>query len=447
MQVLKNNENSIWVIKSTARILNAENLLNNFELKFLEFEFNDKELSLTANQEVDHQLRFFHNEYAFELINSVVIKLIENNAFFEDIKIIGSNISEYEQFFLKRIAQLSPYSYWITNGTGIILEKEEVSYANFRHFQEIGNNYSAKQIGLRLFTSEKFHNDANFLKLLSFVFSETGDPFAAVPLLRKVIKTKSLDEITNNARTSAMYRLAMLLMRELPESFQNKAEATELLDHAYKKITSKEYKFPEETRLFAKIFNRNGLALALFQDNKYNDAINLIKGLIDEIRPLAENNGFAKLHFTVLHYNLYQLYHAINEIEESEKIIKKVIALDPKDMDYKYDYILFLFENNRFDDARSLLIQMYQSGIFDFVFNNSYMGYYYIKTGDLVTAEEYCRKAYIYFAEEGYKDRNKFLYNYLFCLKNNNKIMEMEKLKNRIIDNEFLSTEIQGLYE
>ena len=446
MQITKDNNNSTYLITELVKATSSKNVLSDTELKFIGLPYLEEKLSLTAAQDKSHQLRFFHNEYAFSLINSIAIKLVNSGNVYEDTKIFGSGISPYEIFFLERLNQLSQYSF--TFVVKSIVEKEvEYSYDNFRYFQEIGNNFTAKIIGEKLFLSSQICNDINFLKFLSFAYSETGTPLAAEPLLRRVINSKENDELTNEARISAMYRMSMLLLREYPKQFQDKNEAKNFLDNAYNKLIDPNYIFPEEIRLFARVFNRNGLALVLFQNNQYIEAIELIKSLIKEIKPLSDANSFAKLHFVVLNYNLFQLYNANDEKKEAEETIKYVIELDPNDIDYKYDYILLLLANNKAEEAKDILEQMYRNGIYDLVFHNTYLGYYYIQKKDFLTAEDYCEKAYTYFTSRTNQNKNQFLYNYLFCLKNNNRYEIMNKLKKEVLTNEYLAEEIMELYD
>ena len=163
--------------------------------------------------------------------------------------------------------------------------------------------------------------------------------------------------------------------------------------------------------------------------------------LIEALKREVDKKKFGHLHLAVLYYNLFQLYNKSNQYELAESTLGELIKLDPNDIEYKYDYIRFLFKLNRDDEAKVVLDNLTEQG--DKVFQNNYYAQYFGKKKKYNEARRYAEKALIY--NYNLQKNNQFLYNYLvYCLKSD------EPFKNRYLEEfidlqEPLAQEIQKI--
>lgn len=143
----KTNLISTDLIRILIEKLNLTNTIDETVKRFINIPFDKNKLSLTHNQNIKNQLRFYNKDYAFEIINNLAIKisrLLKQKYLF---KIYANDISEIELFLFKRLHELNKKIHWEYIYT---LKKEQlpkISYKNMRYFQNIGDNWTAKLIG------------------------------------------------------------------------------------------------------------------------------------------------------------------------------------------------------------------------------------------------------------------------------------------------------------
>lgn len=66
----------------------------------------------------------------------------------------------------------------------------------------------------------------------------------------------------------------------------------------------------------------------------------------------------------------------------SEKTIKIVIDSDENDIEYNYDLVRFLIEENRIEEALEELGNIYKTNNTDCYYQNTYLGYCYYLSED-----------------------------------------------------------------
>lgn len=288
-----------------------------------------------------------------------------------------------------------------------------------RYFQNIGDNWTAAYIGEFLIGNlDQQNNLAMFLKNYSFNFMELGNPLASKVILEEVIHRTKINHSKkdNEALIGCYYALGLLYIRNLPVAFRDKEKAKNMFKSAQRLLENPEFMYDTNHKIFSWVFNRNGYALTLFYENKYQETINLMNKLVAKLEPVIQITPVAKLHLSVLHYNLFQVYNAIGDNINAENELKIVIDMDPNDREYKYDYIRFLFKINNLTKAKDLLDDMYDNNMYDPVYHASYYGQYYIGIKNFERAASYCYQAICYNFNS--KQTNYFIYNYLVSLVN-----------------------------
>lgn len=188
----KTNLISTDLIRILIEKLNLTNTIDETVKRFINIPFDKNKLSLTHNQNIKNQLRFYNKDYAFEIINNLAIKisrLLKQKYLF---KIYANDISEIELFLFKRLHELNKKIHWEYIYT---LKKEQlpkISYKNMRYFQNIGDNWTAKLIGNILAKSADYWLNYSFWRDYSFVFLELGDPLASQKIIEYIINSVNI---------------------------------------------------------------------------------------------------------------------------------------------------------------------------------------------------------------------------------------------------------------
>lgn len=438
----KTNLISTDLIRILIEKLNLTNTIDETVKRFINIPFDKNKLSLTHNQNIKNQLRFYNKDYAFEIINNLAIKisrLLKQKYLF---KIYANDISEIELFLFKRLHELNKKIHWEYIYT---LKKEQlpkISYKNMRYFQNIGDNWTAKLIGNILAKSADYWLNYSFWRDYSFVFLELGDPLASQKIIEYIINSVNIGTSSedNEALINSYYLLGLLYSRNLPKPFQNLNKSMLALNEAYTILKKDDFIVPNKE--FRKVFNRNGYALLLFYTGQYEETITLLNELIAKIEKIALKHSFAKLHLTVLHYNLFQVYNAIDMNLNAENEIKQVITLDPNDVEYKYDYIRFLFKLGKTSKFKEMLDFIAEKNIGNLVYQYSYYGQYYYLKEEYKKASYFCKKAWQWNFEAD--KNNKLLFNYIVNSLNAGLDIPKE-LKKHILPNSDFTAELLDL--
>lgn len=409
------------LIKNTICYLNLEDLLEDSTKRFLNMSFNTKNLSLTHNQDDKYQLRFYNQSFALEAINKVAILIATKIDEKVNFKLHVKELSYIEKFFFDRLSILTKNRISYQQHFTILNISVPLiyTYEKMRYFQNIGDNWTAAYIGEFLIGNlDQQNNLAMFLKNYSFNFMELGNPLASKVILEEVIHRTKINHSKkdNEALIGCYYALGLLYIRNLPVAFRDKEKAKNMFKSAQRLLENPEFMYDTNHKIFSWVFNRNGYALTLFYENKYQETINLMNKLVAKLEPVIQITPVAKLHLSVLHYNLFQVYNAIGDNINAENELKIVIDMDPNDREYKYDYIRFLFKINNLTKAKDLLDDMYDNNMYDPVYHASYYGQYYIGIKNFERAASYCYQAICYNFNS--KQTNYFIYNYLVSLVN-----------------------------
>lgn len=321
------------------------------------------------------------------------------------------------------------------------LEKLPRDYKKMRYFQNIGDTWSARKIGDALMDDKELVDNPILLKSMAFNYSGLSDPLAAKSIIERVIDKKVTSAEGNENLVSAQYLLALLYSRHLPKQFKSLLKSKKILNEAYSTCLNEE--IPMSNRDFERIFNRNGYALLLFFEGHFNETIDLMKKLIRELRPLITENGFAKLHYAVLNFNIFQVYLRAGMLEQAENQLNLLIRLDPNDVEYRYTAVRFFIENKRFEEALEVLKEIKASGSEDIVYQSSYEAQCLIELEEYEKALPLTRTAVCYNIEPEVK--NLFLYNYLVCVINLNMPVDKNFVNRFIEQDEIYENQVREL--
>lgn len=445
MNIKKNSEVSTSLIKDFVKQTKMEYTLNDVERRFLGFDFSTDSLSLTDNQDIEHQLRFYEKSYGLSLVNSITIKLVERTKVGEKVVINLYELSELEEFFLNRLEKIKPgdWNFEYKNIQHKILPVD-YTYKAMRLYQNIGDTWTARIISDFLLKSDALiSKNSRSLRDISFNYFGLDDIFATKAIILEAVKLKAETAEENNILVSGMYILSLLYSRHLPKPFRDFDKSASYLNKAYEIILNEE--IPVENRLFEKVFNRNGYAFILFFEKKYNETVSLMLSLIDEIKPVVRENSFSKLHLAVLMYNLFQVYNLSGNTERAQATITELFLLDPNDVEYKYDYIRFLFENGRAEETKEILDDLQENNIGDPVFQNSYYAQYFMVLDQFEKALPFAYKAVIYNYDKA--QSNRFLYNYIIAALNIGCKIDTSFILNNLEDKEEFYKETKNLID
>lgn len=424
--ITKKTMEATSIINETIKLYRLEDKLSDVEKKFLGFEYNDKNLSLTDTQEIDHQLRYFTENYAYNIVNNVAVKV--KNELDSESKIVFNTYenSDLETFFVNRMALL------LSNVNIIYKENKNITslVCTLDYFKQClnkGDNFSAELMWNELVkTSLPLSERTEFYLMSALMFNALRNPMAAETMLNLIISDDRIDNDHKFMRVKAMYILSMNYLRGNPEIFRDSKKAKSILNEAYNILDlelGNEYEF-------IKLFNRNGYALALFQEGKTEECIQIMEEKILAISKIIdEKNKYYNLHKVVLVYNLYQCFKRDGQLRKAEDTLRKAISLDVNDVEYRYDLVRFLIEYNRFEEAEKELIILENSFDYDVYYQNAYLGYVYFEKEDYNKAMNYFKKAYEYNHQLNNEEEN--LYNYLVTLKACNEMDEIKFLKKK----------------
>lgn len=105
-----------------------------------------------------------------------------------------------------------------------------------------------------------------------------------------------------------------------------------------------------KSRAFNTVFNRNGLALIEFHQNRPEEALRVVDGCIAHLDEELDD-GEQMLHRSVLRYNRAQVLAALKRYEQAVADYTEVIALDPNYAEYHFDRAALYRKLGRTDEA------------------------------------------------------------------------------------------------
>lgn len=334
------------VIKETVELFFLEGKLNDVEKKFIGLHYNSAKLSLTENQSVNYQLRFFGREYAYAIINNIAVKIKTKIAAERKIEFNLYKYSELELFFVERLCELTNniiLSYKKNNNIKSVVS----DFENFLYFLNKGDNVTSDIIWHNLIESKLDDTQKlSFYHTSGLMFKSLKRTLASETMLKMVIENDYIDKEHIAIKVKAMYILAMNYLRNNYSELRSITKAKILLDSAYK-IADNELAYLGKQQQFIKIFNRNGYALAMFQEKRVAECIKLLQEILFQISQIVNDsleceNKHYQLHKVVIMYNLYQCYLKRGSLREAENILIQLIELDSNDVEYRYNYLISL---------------------------------------------------------------------------------------------------------
>lgn len=142
------------------------------------------------------------------------------------------------------------------------------------------------------------------------------------------------------------YVLAMLYARFLPKADLERAEA--YLERGLAELEAAH--LPPEQYHFHHVFNRNGLALVRHRQGRPREALALCQRGVEQLDAhLAP--GRHRLHRSVLHYNMAQVYSALGAYEEAVAQYTAALEMDPFYSEYHNERGAVLMRMGRMDEA------------------------------------------------------------------------------------------------
>lgn len=149
-------------------------------------------------------------------------------------------------------------------------------------------------------------------------------------------------------RNRASYALGLMYLRHLPKQFQDLNLGEKYLQDNYKELIENGNADPIRDQI-DKVFNRNGYALAEFKRGNVDEAENLVATGINTLEQIG--SSLSSFHQSVLYYNLAQCHKAKKETDKVEKILEKLIEIDPRFCLYHEYLTEFYIENEQTDKA------------------------------------------------------------------------------------------------
>ncbi|ACZ01940.1 tetratricopeptide repeat protein [Streptobacillus moniliformis] len=407
--------------------------------KILNLKFNDENLkfSLTSSAKIQNQIRFYtKNKIKREIIK--IIKYIIRN--YKNLSISINNydkLDEGTKLFFNIFEELFP------NNIKIIIEntdkdeniiytdqEKEINYYlknNFadknvieflikqtEYYLNIGDYYTALSI---LNFIEKKETSVKLYTLFSIAYNMKEDTIKSEYYLKKWYSYGSYED-----KASCLYSLSILQARHMETYRRDYNLGLKYINEGYEILNN--LRKPDNTRIeINKIFNRNGYAFFLFNDKKYDEAIELVKKLIEELEKFDINKTL--LQKTVLLFNLGQCYTKANYLKEAIETYKKLILLDPYFAEYHIELSKLFLKNEQIEEAlNELEIALDLDSTIPEIY--SLKGFISLKNEDLKEAIFNYKEAYIL-------DKNiEIIYDYIYILSENNEYKEALNIINNL---------------
>lgn len=186
---------------------------------------------------------------------------------------------------------------------------------------------------------------------------------------------------------NACYMLAMLYLRLHPKEKQSLEISERYLTDAYDLLLSR----PDlENVVFHRIFNRNGYALCLYRRGRVEEALEMLRHGIAQLRD--RSTGVRKLHQSVLMYNALQCLRTLKRYEDCWDITRELLEIDPLFPEYHLEHGKTLLEQNNIADARSSFLNALDLDA-DIPETYALIAYTYLSEDDPRRAAEFYRKA------------------------------------------------------
>ncbi|HHG7430915.1 TPA: tetratricopeptide repeat protein [Streptococcus pneumoniae] len=353
------------------------------EAKFLIFPELPRggELSLTARQSYDSQLRYSMLPRVEDIMKKIVNQLREHLKIL-DIELSDlSYLSEGDQFILKELSSHVKINIKIT-------PIKKIRYV----YEDIFLNQSAEELhelGLKYLSAGDLWASKKIFTYLVNKYDNRRDVFKLATTYNMLLEAEKAEYYYNLYKhdgkvdhiVAANYMLAMLYARHHPKYLQDDQKAIVLLNEAYDLIKDKV--------TLESIFNRNGYALLLFKMGKVEETIILLKRCLNQIKQLDNSSSSVVLHESVLWFNLYQCYVTIGDNTNSRKTFYILKNMDPLFIEYYLEYSRNLLETDVENFLEFIESMPHHSN--NFAEKYSLLGYYFRGTAKSL---EYFSKAF-----------------------------------------------------
>jgi tetratricopeptide (TPR) repeat protein len=145
-----------------------------------------------------------------------------------------------------------------------------------------------------------------------------------------------------------LYLTAMLYARyRKPRDFN---QGEELLDRGLAAVQHPDV--PEADRHFQSVFNRNGVAMIRSFQGRHDEARELCRQGIEELNAYLGADQH-RLHRSILHYNMAQVYVATGSFEEAIEYYTAAMDMDPGYSEYYNERASIFFRLGRLEEARA----------------------------------------------------------------------------------------------
>ena len=407
---------------------------------------------LTDRQEKEGQLRFTGAKYLDVLLLHFAREI--NKRYDTDIEFVftpGYEPHPQLMLFIKF------YSYFRKNGCRLTwaesLSKED-NYSSFYDLNSIKNE-AGQNIDKVLELSKKcirvkdYYSALNLLKMIEASGkskTQNREFLIQISMCSRVLDrnfesffyNEELSKVGDDKAFSlAKYSLAMLDLRKLPRPYRDFERAKRNLDEAFNVLSKANY-LKSDVDL---IFNRNGYALALFQEGKVEEAANIVSEGIDKLNKIEGEYAF--FHKSVLLYNLFQCHKRLGNFEEAELTANELLKIDYQYHNYHVKLIEYYNSLNKTDRAKRACLSAIQM-------DDTFFGFHHLLGVVLQMRKEYDQAIHAYRTA---LSLNPFHFESLKCLcillKEGNKYMELVTLiedSNRIDLDEYQGSVLFNFY-
>lgn len=141
---------------------------------------------------------------------------------------------------------------------------------------------------------------------------------------------------------------------------------------------------PDSEKAFLRVFNRNGVAMIRSFQGRHAEATALCTEGLEILKTHLQPNQH-KLHRSILHFNIAQVYVSLQDYEEAIRYFGMTMEMDPNYSEYYNDRGNIYLRLGRFDDARADYLEAIRlSPPYFEVYTN--LGQCYRAAGDMTSA-------------------------------------------------------------
>lgn len=340
-------------------------------------------LSLTDQQTIENQLRFFTRECClreFRMVGLFLEKLYSHIEIILHVKaLIPINQADYD-FFHRISKNTRAITIKITQEpSSEILERknkstvrdslaQKIVYSNsttelwdeleskLNDLLNYGDSWTACwYIDLAILSQNEIPNE--ICNTIGLCYALQGKTEVAEFFWNRFKKHCESEEEKSTAfiikRARVYYSLAMLYARHHRRALRCNTQAKSYLEEGFDLLTNAKNRqdvseINKESIEYEKVFNRNGYALILYREGKYSEVIEMLENCIAHLDYSKYSRG---IHHTVLLNNLARAYQACGKYEEALEKINLCISIDPYFAEYWSDLASIYCDTGNYEQA------------------------------------------------------------------------------------------------